>query len=217
MLSDDCTTLNGLQGAISSLATWGLRVSSCTSGYFAIQNILPDWNKRSPPAATSQGVRPDKIIMEVYEHIGRLGSRIVAIDDRIAKWEKKMTKLEKRHEDESEKRNAAELKIAAFEQTVEKAVTSILASVVPTSAQPEPKTKIPVRSTLSSPLIFRHPVNRVKPYATYSDPDKQDNDSDSMSEAETMVAEVNACGVEIPADSDSEWILVTRKTKRAPK
>ena len=128
-----------------------------------------------------------------------------------------MTKLEKRHEDESEKRNAAELKIAAFEQTVEKAVTSILASVVPTSAQPEPKTKFPVRSTLSSPLIFRHPVNRVKPHATYSDPDKQDNDSDSMSEAETMVAEVNACGVEIPADSDSEWILVTRKTKRAPK
>ncbi len=52
------------------------RVSSCISGYFAIHNFLPDWNKRSTPAATSQGVRPekpDKIYMEVvYEHIGLL-------------------------------------------------------------------------------------------------------------------------------------------------
>jgi hypothetical protein len=42
-----------------------------------------------------------------------------------------MTKLVKQHEDESEKRNAAELKITAFEQTNKKAVTSILTSVVP--------------------------------------------------------------------------------------
>jgi hypothetical protein len=77
--------------------------------------------------------KPDKIIMDVYEHISRLSRArlsgwIIAIDDRMTGWEKRKAKLEKQHEDASEKRQAADLKMAAFDQTIDKTVSSILAS-----------------------------------------------------------------------------------------
>mmetsp|Transcript_11254 Transcript_11254/g.24163 ORF Transcript_11254/g.24163 Transcript_11254/m.24163 type:complete len:447 (-) Transcript_11254:12-1352(-) len=196
VMSDKCTTLQGLEGTAASLANWS--------------DSLSDWYKRSQPAATSQGVRSektDKTIMDIYEHISRLSGRFVATDDRFARWEKKMTKLEKQHEDESEKRKAAELRMTAFDQTIDKAVSSILASVALSSAKTQDKTVPSVCSTSSSPIF------KQKQYATYSVPGKQDSDSDSLSEAETMAGEVEACGV---ADSESQWILVTRKKKRDP-
>jgi hypothetical protein len=190
--------------------------------FLILYDFLSDWYKcsqRSQPSATSQGVRaekPDKIIMEINEHIARLGNRIVAIDERMARWEKKMTKLEKQHEDESEKRKAAELKMAAFDQTLDQAVTSILASVDPASAKTRTRIHPPVQSPFSDPT-FRHPLFRQKPTATYPDPVKPESDSESMSEAETVAGAVTAGGVEIPSDSESHWILVTRKKKRDPK
>jgi hypothetical protein len=59
--------------------------------------ILHDLLSSSQPAATSrsQGVpseKTDKSIMDVYEHISRLSRRIVSIDNRLARWEKKMKK-----------------------------------------------------------------------------------------------------------------------------
>ncbi len=68
--------------------------------------------------------------MDIYEHISLMGGRIVVIDDRLARWEKQMTKLEKQQEDES--KAAAELRLSAFYQTIDKAVSSILALVTPT-------------------------------------------------------------------------------------
>jgi hypothetical protein len=73
-----------------------------------------------------QGVRSenlDKNIMNVYEHISRLSGLIVTIEDRLARWEKKMTKLKKKHEEKSEKRQAAALKMAAFDQTIDRAIS----------------------------------------------------------------------------------------------
>ncbi len=39
--------------------------------------------------------------MDAYEHISQLDGRVVALDDCLAQWEKKMTKFEKQHEDVS--------------------------------------------------------------------------------------------------------------------
>ncbi len=101
-------------------------------GLAILHDFLTYWYKCSQPAATSQGVRSEKIdktVMDIYEHISRLGGRIVVIDDRLARWEKQMIKLEKQQEVESEKRKAAESRMASFDQSIDKAVCSILASV----------------------------------------------------------------------------------------
>ncbi len=55
----------------------------------------------------------------IYEPISRLSSRIVAIDDRLDRWAKKMAKLEKQHEKESKKNEAADFKMAAFDGTID--------------------------------------------------------------------------------------------------
>ncbi len=108
-----------------------------------------------------------------------------------------MTKLEKKHEEESKKREAADFKMAAFDETIDKAVSAILASVAPTTTATRAN---PIGSSSSSPLF------KQRPHATYSDPAKPDSDLDSSSEAET---------VEIPVDSESQWILVTRKKNKS--
>ncbi len=186
--------------------------------------ILHDILSTSQPTATSQGVpseKPDKNIMDVNELISRLSGvselisrlsgRIVAIDDRLARWKKNLTKLEKQHEEESQRREAADFKMAAFDETIDKAVqvSAILASVAPTTTTTRAN---PVGSFSSSPFKFS---NRERQHATYSNPVKPDSDSDSLSEAETVAEEVAACGVEIPADSESQWILVTRKKNKS--
>ena len=89
-----------------------------------------------------------------------------------------------------------------------KAVSAILASVAPTTSTTRAN---PVDSSSSSPFRIS---NRERQHATYSKPVKPDSDSDSLSEAETVAGEVAACGVEIPADSESQWILVTRKKNK---
>ena len=49
---------------------------------------------------------------------------------------------------------------------------------------------------------------------------KQDSNSNSLMQAEIVAGAVAACGVELSADSESQWILVsvvTQKKKRDPK
>jgi hypothetical protein len=99
-------------------------------------------------------------------------------------------------------------KMATFNVTIDKAVSAILASVAPATTTTRAN---PVGSSSSSPYKFS---NSERQHATYSKPVKQDSDSDSLSEAETVAEEVAACGVEIPADSESQWILVTRKKNK---
>ncbi len=73
-----------------------LAAVTCIVGLAVLHDFLTDWYKCSQPAATSQGERSEKIdktVMDIYEHISRLGGRIVAIDDRLARWEKQMNKL----------------------------------------------------------------------------------------------------------------------------
>jgi chromosome segregation ATPase len=154
--------------------------------------------------------KPDKNIIDIYEHISRLGDRIVALDDRLARWDKKMTKLEKQQEDKSEKRKAAELRMTEFDQSIDKAVSSILASVAPTVS----KSLLKIGEIESSPHKFQR-KEKIIPLHPISSKlsGKLDSDSDSLSEAETVAGEVTAGGVEIPADSESQWILVTRKKK----
>jgi hypothetical protein len=55
-----------------------------------VLSVKPDKSFMDKP------IKPDESIMDVSEHVSRLSGRIVTIDDRSARWEKKMTKLEKK-------------------------------------------------------------------------------------------------------------------------
>ena len=60
--------------------------------------------------------------MEVYVNISLLNGQVVTFETRTVRWEKSLAKSEKERAKVTQKRQAAEIKLALFKQSIDKAI-----------------------------------------------------------------------------------------------